>query len=998
MTQTWIDSAASPVLASLAEPALRALVLAAMTGVALALLRVRRTSLKLCVWTVVLGAAFAMPMLDRVVPVVPLRVLPAEVRDGGPGLQTRPQVANLETGAARDGGQGLQTLPQRAGLKARPSMVSAVVLDGGAGLQARPQPWRLALVVVYLLGAVALLARAGIGWIAARRLARMASLIDDGMALDQVAALASRAGLTRSPRLAESEACVVPLTMGVMRPVILLPTDWREWPQTTLEAVLTHELAHVARRDALTQSLALVHRAVFWFSPLGWWLRRHLMQLAEYASDEAVLAGGVDRTTYAETLMGFFGALGRDGRRAEWSALSASSGHVAMAQGSGPERRLARIIEWNGRSHRLTTAAAIAVVIVALFAVGVIAAIQPARKTIEWPKPAEAIEVRATPPPPMPAAGELAKPAELKVNFSGPWKRDAAHSSLVSLFMDPAGRDIAVTLHLSQLADGTLRVSESWVITEPAGAQSVNAGLRTYKLEIPGRSPGFSWDGDAMVVQAERSAYSRFSLRLSADGSLLLTATPRDPKAPVVTATYRRGGAVAPQSSSWQADRAAMFQQLIDSAQWVLEGNRVKIRIGTLAPLDAAGPEQTLAGLRRAAEADASRPADSVTASPADIAALKARFADATIALDKIGSRFDVGLSTTKDVDDALMAALAVLQRPGTPDMSAAQPGSVRLKNSAAGRLFMIFVDTANIAFNETPRLRDQLHRLVNTWLQAGDLVAMISTGQSSISVNQTYDRTKIDDAISRITGSGMTPRDAIEVQRTGDTSALQEQTKHGLATAIDIMKQLASITGKKKIFFWVSGGYVLEPAAASAVRPGTSARDMMEQFASLARQAEAELYLINTRGPTAYPAAISSEQQAYVDNTANSLKTLGALTGGSVVTNLNDSPSAPQSFATGAHRGTEPRAVAPRVIHDVKPRYTPEAIRAKIQGLVGVEAIVEADGSISNARIARSLDTDFGLDTQALLAAYGWQFTPGLIDGKPARFVITFDMTFTLR
>ncbi len=120
--------------------------------------------------------------------------------------------------------------------------------------------------------------------------------------------LASRAralGLALVPPAAESEMISVPVTLGVLRPAILLPSGWREWDDTKLDAVIAHEMSHVARRDTLTQRLSLLHCAIFWFSPLAWWLNRHLADLAEQASDEAALSCGTDRKAYARTLLGF---------------------------------------------------------------------------------------------------------------------------------------------------------------------------------------------------------------------------------------------------------------------------------------------------------------------------------------------------------------------------------------------------------------------------------------------------------------------------------------------------------------------------------------------------------------------------------------------------------------------------------------------------------------------------------------------------------------------
>ena len=68
--------------------------------------------------------------------------------------------------------------------------------------------------------------------------------------------------------LAESELISVPITLGILRPIILLPVEWREWSPVALRAVFAHERSHVIRRDALTQRLSLLHRAIFWFSPL----------------------------------------------------------------------------------------------------------------------------------------------------------------------------------------------------------------------------------------------------------------------------------------------------------------------------------------------------------------------------------------------------------------------------------------------------------------------------------------------------------------------------------------------------------------------------------------------------------------------------------------------------------------------------------------------------------------------------------------------------------
>ena len=87
-----------------------------------------------------------------------------------------------------------------------------------------------------------------------------------------------------------------------------------------------------------------------------------------------------------------------------------------------------------------------------------------------------------------------------------------------------------------------------------------------------------------------------------------------------------------------------------------------------------------------------------------------------------------------------------------------------------------------------------------------------------------------------------------------------------------------------------------------------------------------------------------------------------------------------------------------PRVIREVKPQYTADAMRAKVQGMVWVECIVMPDGNVGDARITRSLDSVFGLDQEALKAARQWKFVPGMRQGEPVPVIITIELTFTLR
>jgi TonB family protein len=82
-----------------------------------------------------------------------------------------------------------------------------------------------------------------------------------------------------------------------------------------------------------------------------------------------------------------------------------------------------------------------------------------------------------------------------------------------------------------------------------------------------------------------------------------------------------------------------------------------------------------------------------------------------------------------------------------------------------------------------------------------------------------------------------------------------------------------------------------------------------------------------------------------------------------------------------------------------VKPGYTPEAMRNRIQGRVRLQGVVERDGTISGITVIQSLDSQFGLDQSAVDALKQWRFQPGtLVDGTPVRVLVNVELTFTLR
>lgn len=87
-----------------------------------------------------------------------------------------------------------------------------------------------------------------------------------------------------------------------------------------------------------------------------------------------------------------------------------------------------------------------------------------------------------------------------------------------------------------------------------------------------------------------------------------------------------------------------------------------------------------------------------------------------------------------------------------------------------------------------------------------------------------------------------------------------------------------------------------------------------------------------------------------------------------------------------------------PQVVKQVNADYTDEARRNRIEGTVGLDVVVLADGTTGDVKVARSLDTIYGLDANAVKAMKQWQFKPGMKEGKPVTVRVAIDMNYSLR
>jgi TonB family protein len=150
----------------------------------------------------------------------------------------------------------------------------------------------------------------------------------------------------------------MPLTWGILKPVVLLPGTAEEWPASRVRMVLSHELSHVARLDWIVQIAAELARGLYWFHPLAWMAARNLRQESERACDDSVLNCGIEPSEYASQLLDLARTLENPSRN--WSTA------LAIARPSYLERRFVAMLDPSTDRRRLSRRARILSVLAAL--------------------------------------------------------------------------------------------------------------------------------------------------------------------------------------------------------------------------------------------------------------------------------------------------------------------------------------------------------------------------------------------------------------------------------------------------------------------------------------------------------------------------------------------------------------------------------------------------------------------------------------------------------
>ncbi len=161
----------------------------------------------------------------------------------------------------------------------------------------------LSLSAIWTFGLIFLLIRIILGLYGAHRLTRQGKRMSGSLWQLLLQRFLNAISIRRKISLLSHDQLKVPLTWGVFKPVVIMPTEARNWKKDQRSSALFHELSHVKRSDFLIKILALFSCSLYWFNPLSWFVFSLMKKEQEKACDELVLKAGVKPSTYAANLL-----------------------------------------------------------------------------------------------------------------------------------------------------------------------------------------------------------------------------------------------------------------------------------------------------------------------------------------------------------------------------------------------------------------------------------------------------------------------------------------------------------------------------------------------------------------------------------------------------------------------------------------------------------------------------------------------------------------------
>jgi bla regulator protein BlaR1 len=269
------------------------------------------------VWTLAVAGLLLLPALSATLPTwqIALPLLPADV------------------GVSMDAVRGVVAAPAAAPALAAPL---SPIIGNPSQAMTDGVPWVMVFVAIYVLGVLLLLGRLAVQQSQARRIAREATVITDADWTSLLDDCVARIGVVRRVILRRSREQLMPMTMGMLKPSVVVPADADAWDEDRRRAVLLHELAHISRHDCLTQMLSAMACALYWVHPGTWYVARRLRIEREVACDDRVLVAGAHARDYAGHLLEL---------AYTWSGRRAPALAVGMAGSRKLEGRMRAVLD-----------------------------------------------------------------------------------------------------------------------------------------------------------------------------------------------------------------------------------------------------------------------------------------------------------------------------------------------------------------------------------------------------------------------------------------------------------------------------------------------------------------------------------------------------------------------------------------------------------------------------------------------------------------------------
>ncbi len=335
------------------------------------------------IWAVALAASLLMPVLAAVAPQWQIEVLPAPTTVQSVAAPAAPPIKP----AADPVFEPIPALTPSVASEPTAPAASVNTLSTA--------------VTLWLAGVLVVLARLAFGTARVWWIARRAFPDPVWAPLGQH--LARSLGIERAVTFLSGDEDAMPMAWGLTHARVLLPAEAEDWPLDRQRVVLLHELAHVKRRDSVTQILAHMACAAYWFHPLVWLAAKRLRAERERACDDLVLAAGTRGSDYADHLLDIARSLRSDA----WPTWSA----VTMAHRSQLEGRLMAILDPAVPRRSPTRRAMVACATVAMMTIVSLAGVRAVAKAADAGEQGRPSAPAAPTPPPAPTPTPPPAPA-----------------------------------------------------------------------------------------------------------------------------------------------------------------------------------------------------------------------------------------------------------------------------------------------------------------------------------------------------------------------------------------------------------------------------------------------------------------------------------------------------------------------------------------------------------------------------------------------------------